>query len=128
MKFHVFPYERDAYRSRGIVQPFNRLFPFGKAAFAAFYMKRFANRIAQAFFFELERNFVNRFYVQVLNNGFGRNVAKQREFFFCCKIDGHFASENDNVRLNSQALQIFYAVLGRLCFKFLCLFHIRHKG
>ena len=66
-------------------------------------------------------------FIRLFNNRFPVNITEQGDFIFHFFGNGHFRPDDDDIRLDAEAAQFFYAVLSRLCFHFAGRFQIGNQ-
>ena len=96
--------------------------------FSNIYIKFTQYNFVQALFFEKYRNFVNASCSQVLEYSVSIYVAEHSHFFAHILRNGFGAAADEDIRLNTQATQFFYAVLGRFSFQFACASYEGNQG
>ena len=78
--------------------------------------------------FQHQRHLIERFGVEVLDDEFGGDVAKQRELFAHFRRDGIIAAADEHAGMDAHALQFLDGVLRGLGLEFLRGLQIRDEG
>src|SRR3989344_9195097 len=63
-------------------------------------------------FFEIQRHFINAFYVVRRDHMFGTYIAPDGKFLLSSSIKRAFASSDDEIRLDARGVQLAHGILG----------------
>ena len=86
------------------------------------------NLLVHALAVELERQFINVFYVHGREHGVGVHVAEKRDLFLDVAAEIDFATADDDVGLDADGAQFLDAVLGGLGFDLAGHAQVGHQG
>ena len=78
-------------------------------------MQALTGYLGQMLLFHYQREFVEYLHVEILEHVIFRNVAELGDLAADSVVEGKLGAADDDVRLDSHALQILDAGLGGLC-------------
>ena len=112
----------------GVVNRFDHLLPVFHVAGTIREVEFFQNDAVHAFFRQEQRNFIDAVQGLVFDDGIFVDIAEQGQLIFHFIGQGPFRTADDDIRLDTDAAQFFYAVLGRLGLQFTGSSDIRNEG
>ena len=127
VQIHIFAHHgnRDGFRQRhGGVDHFD---PFRQIRAVGIQAKVLADNIIQPLFFQSQRHGIQQRKIQILDHAVFFYITEQGNLLLLILTDRQFGTENNNIGLNSDGKQLFYAVLSRLCFLLVRRGQIRHQ-
>ena len=115
LQLDIFSYESYAYRIFGILHVCQEFPPGFQLGSRTYFHPRFSqNDFIEFLLLHFQRHLINRRYIDGLNDGIGFDITEQR--YFTTQIDTQLmlGTQHENIRLNTDFLQLLYRVLGRL--------------
>ena len=127
MECYVFTDHRDFYAFRRVEKLLYHVFPVGHINVRYRKSEFFERDLVEAFVFQKERYLIDGGSCFVLDDSVRINVAEESEFFFHFVGDLFFRTTYDDVGVDTDAAQFFYAVLGRFRFGLTCCRDVRNE-
>ena len=118
LQLDIFSYESYAYRIFGILHVCQEFPPGFQLRSRSYFHPCFSqNDFIEFLLLHFQRHLINRRYIDGLNDGIGFDITEQR--YFTTQIDTQLmlGTQHENIRLNTDFLQLLYRVLGRLSIK-----------
>ena len=125
----VFSYETDVHRLGGLVSAVEESFPWTQRRLLADRLAHLAeNGGVKALVLHVYRYLVDARKVFALDYAVEIYVTEACHLLQDSLIEMLLGAENQNIWLNTYALQFLHGVLGRLCLQLACCLEIRHIG
>ena len=128
MKLDIFAHKGNCDFCPGMLPGVNHGPPVREIGLGAGKVQAFAGHLGQLLLLHHQGNLIEHLHVQVLQYMIGGNVAEKGDFVLDCLIEGLLGAADQDVRLDSHALQILYTGLGGLGLEFTGSFQIGNEG
>ena len=117
VELHILSHKADGHRSAAAFDGSNHRLPLAQIRLGRGQPQLPADHRRQVCLLQIQRRLIENGKGQILNDAVRLHIAKVRDFAENARVcDGLVTAQNDDVRSDSQPLQLFYGVLGGLRF------------